>query len=75
MLKTLYDIRFFFFVVNFEEYHSNITLKTIHAMKYLMEKSNGSVINLPQFVMKTDDDIYLNIPNLVQMLRNIPQLK
>ena len=44
-------------------------------MKYLIEKSNGSVINLPQFVMKTDDDIYLNIPNLVQMLRNIPQLK
>ena len=39
-------------------------------MKYLIEKSNGSMSNLPEYIMKTDDDIYLNIPNLIRLLSN-----
>ena len=37
-------------------------------MKYLIENANGSLSNLPKFIMKTDDDIYVNIPNLMQLL-------
>ena len=39
-------------------------------MKYLIEKANGYLQNLPEFIMKTDDDIYVNIPNLLHMLKN-----
>ena len=58
------------FLVNYEEHVNNNTLKTLHAMKYLTEKANGSMSNLPEFIMKTDDDIYVNIPNLLHMLGN-----
>ena len=55
-------------LVNYEEHANNNTLKTLHAMKYLMENANENLSNLPKFIMKTDDDIYVNIPNLMQLL-------
>ena len=59
----------YLFLVNYEEHANNNTLKTLHAMKYLMKNANGSLSNLPKFIMKTDDDIYVNIPNLMQLLK------
>ena len=56
--------------MNYEEHANNNTLKTLHAMKYLMENANGSMSNLPKYIMKTDDDIYVNIPNLLDLMTN-----
>ena len=39
-------------------------------MKYLMENANGSMSNLPKYIMKADDDIYVNIPNLLDLMTN-----
>ena len=61
---------FFLSVVNYEEHANNNTLKTLHAMKYLMENANGSMSNLPKYIMKADDDIYVNIPNLLDLMTN-----
>ena len=54
--------------MNYVEHANNNTLKTLHAMKYLMENANGSMSKLPKFIMKTDDDIYVNLPNLLKLL-------
>ena len=56
--------------MNYDEHANNNTLKTLHAMKYLMEHANGNISNLPKFIMKTDDDIYVNIANLLHLLTN-----
>ena len=58
------------FAVNYEEHANNNTLKTIYAMKYLMENANGTMSNLPEFIMKTDDDVYVNIHSLMHLLTN-----
>ena len=59
-----------YFQVNYIEHANNNTLKTLHAMKYLMENANGSMSKLPKFIMKTDDDIYVNLPNLLKLVKN-----
>ena len=61
-------MKFIFITVNFEEHANNNTLKTLHALKYLIQGANGSILNLPEFVMKTDDDIYVNLPNIMRIL-------
>ena len=63
-------IQMYFSAVDYEEHANNNTLKTIHAMKYLIANSKDSLMNLPKFIMKTDDDIYLNVPNLMDKLGN-----
>ena len=35
-----------------------------------MENANGSMSKLPKFIMKTDDDIYVNLPNLLKLVKN-----
>ena len=61
-------IKMYFSAVDYEEHANNNTLKTIHAMKYLIANSNDSLMNLPKLIMKTDDDIYVNLPNIMRIL-------
>ncbi|KAK3597982.1 hypothetical protein CHS0354_042333 [Potamilus streckersoni] len=53
-----------FLMENFIDSYSNLTLKTIMSFKYAAN-------NCPnvKFVMKTDDDMYVNVPFLLELLR------
>ncbi|KAL3886594.1 hypothetical protein ACJMK2_026578 [Sinanodonta woodiana] len=53
-----------FLMENFVDAYSNLTLKTIMSFKY-------AVNNCPnvKFVLKTDDDMYVNVPDLLALLR------
>lgn len=46
-------------VEDFMDTYNNLTLKTLFMLKYV-QQSNCT----PRFVMKVDDDIYLNLKNL-----------
>jgi hypothetical protein len=52
--------------VDYIEHANNNTLKTILALKYIFSLNWDG--HYPEFVMKTDDDIYLNIPLLSEVL-------
>jgi hypothetical protein len=52
--------------VDYVEHANNNTLKTLHAFKYILNMNWNN--NFPEFVMKTDDDVYLNLPMLNQIL-------
>ena len=48
--------------MDYIEHANNNTLKTILALKYIFSLDWEG--HYPEFVMKTDDDIYLNVPLL-----------
>ncbi|XP_013793716.2 beta-1,3-galactosyltransferase 5-like, partial [Limulus polyphemus] len=48
---------------NFLDTYRNLTLKSVMLLKWVSEYCQNV-----QFVMKTDDDMYINIPNLLKML-------
>ena len=52
--------------VDYIEHANNNTLKTVLALKYVFSLDWDG--HYPEFVMKTDDDIYLNVPLLSQIL-------
>ena len=52
--------------VDYIEHANNNTLKTVLALKYVFSLDWDG--HYPVFVMKTDDDIYLNVPLLSQIL-------
>ena len=52
--------------VDYIEHANNNTLKTLNAFKYILNLDWNK--NFPEFVMKTDDDVYLNLPMLGQIL-------
>ena len=63
----------FCFSVNIMEIHSNNTLKTlavVHWLIKLAQRRGGEVESVTKFLMKADDDVYINIPSLIADLRN-----
>ncbi|CAH2084334.1 unnamed protein product [Euphydryas editha] len=50
----------------FIDSYNNLTLKSIMMLKWVTNNCNESV----RYILKTDDDMYVNVPQLVQNLRN-----
>ncbi|XP_072937738.1 uncharacterized protein [Epargyreus clarus] len=50
----------------FVDSYNNLTLKSIMMLKWVTNNCNESV----RYILKTDDDMYVNVPNLVSNLRN-----
>ena len=50
---------------NFEDSYGNLTVKTIMAFKWASTKCTQA-----RFVMKADDDVYVNIPGVFAKIRN-----
>ena len=46
---------------NYLEHYNNNTLKQLFALQYL-KKSFKSIENLPDYIFRADDDIFINIP-------------
>ncbi|CAH2056547.1 unnamed protein product, partial [Iphiclides podalirius] len=49
----------------FVDSYNNLTLKSIMMLKWVTNNCNESV----RYILKTDDDMYINVPNLVSTLR------
>ncbi|CAC5371968.1 B3GALT1 [Mytilus coruscus] len=49
---------------NFKDSYSNLTLKTIMGFQWTVRHCKNA-----KFVMKTDDDMYVNIPGLIQVIK------
>ncbi|CAB3237369.1 unnamed protein product [Arctia plantaginis] len=50
----------------FIDSYNNLTLKSIMMLKWITNNCNDSV----RYILKTDDDMYINVPNLIENLRN-----
>ncbi|RVE49721.1 hypothetical protein evm_005591 [Chilo suppressalis] len=50
----------------FIDSYNNLTLKSIMMLKWITNRCNESV----RYILKTDDDMYINVPNLVLNLKN-----
>ncbi len=48
-----------------QDTYLNLTLKTVMGLKW-----TAKFCNVAEFVMKTDDDIFVNVPLLLDALRN-----
>ncbi|KAG6451560.1 uncharacterized protein LOC115444507 isoform X2 [Manduca sexta] len=51
---------------DFIDSYNNLTLKSIMMLKWITHKCDDIV----RYILKTDDDMYINVPNLVENLRN-----
>ncbi len=51
------------------EHYNNLTMKTVFTLKFFLNASNFDG-NPPYFLMKIDDDAYLNVPQLVKVLKD-----
>jgi hypothetical protein len=59
--------------VDYIEHANNNTLKTLLALKYIFSVDwNG---HYPEYVMKSDDDVYINIPLLSKILFDSNEFK
>ena len=58
--------------VDYFEHANNNTLKTLHTFKYILNIDWNGLY--PDFVMKTDDDIYINLPLLDELIFSDPDL-
>ena len=58
--------------VDYFEHANNNTLKTLHTFKYILNIDWNGLY--PDFVMKTDDDIYLHLPLLDELIFGDPDL-
>ncbi|XP_045508224.1 uncharacterized protein LOC123704022 [Colias croceus] len=50
----------------FIDSYNNLTLKSIMMLKWVTNNCNESV----RYILKTDDDMYINVPNLISNLQN-----
>lgn len=50
----------------FIDSYNNLTLKSIMMLKWVTNNCKESV----RYILKTDDDMYVNVPNLIQNLKN-----
>ncbi|XP_022817233.1 uncharacterized protein LOC111350046 [Spodoptera litura] len=53
----------------FIDSYSNLTLKSIMLLKWITSNCNNSV----RYILKSDDDMYINVPNLMDILKNKSQ--
>ena len=52
---------------NFYDSYANMTLKSLLGLKFLVE-----FCNFPRFLIKSDDDMFLNLPGILNFLQEIP---
>lgn len=59
-------------VVDLIDHYNNLTLKTMHMLKYFLNCSNfveqNDTKNCPKLLFKSDDDTFVNLPRLSQVL-------
>ena len=59
--------------VDMVDHYNNLTLKSVFTLKFFLNESN--FYDPPPFhIMKIDNDVYLNVPQLVKLLKD-PKLK
>merc|ERR1711953_115436 len=59
--------------VDMVDHYNNLTLKSVFSLKFFLNESN--FYDPPPFhIMKIDNDVYLNVPQLVKLLKD-PKLK
>ena len=58
-------------MVDLVDHYNNLTLKTMHMLKFFNEPQNFNG-SLPNILIKVDDDVYLNLPLLMKQLSADP---
>ena len=58
-------------MVDLVEHYNNLTLKTMHMLKFFNEPKNFNG-SQPEILIKVDDDIFLNLPLLMKQLSEDP---
>ena len=53
---------------DFVENLLNNTLKQLHAINYLYRTFSGGIYELPQYIFRMDDDVFINIPRIANLL-------
>ena len=56
-----------------EEHYNNLTLKTLFTLKYFLNTSNF-IATPPKYLMKVDDDTFVNVPRLWNLLESDKKL-
>ena len=56
------------------DHYNNLTLKSVMMLKFFANESNFHDSLPPYYLMKTDDDSYVNVPQLLQLL-HVEKLK
>ena len=51
---------------DFEDHYNNITLKSVHIVKYLLD--HPTLSKSLKYVLMTDDDSFVNVPKLYEEL-------
>lgn len=57
-------------VEDFIDTYNNLTVKTLMLLKWVKNNCNDVT-----YIMKTDDDVYINMNNLIQLIDSIPENK
>ena len=53
------------------DHYNNLTLKSVFTLKFFLNTSNFDTTSVPPFyLMKVDNDVYLNVPQLVRLLED-----
>ena len=56
-----------------EEHYNNLTLKSLFTLKYFLNTSNF-IATPPKYLMKVDDDTFVNVPRLWNLLESDKKL-
>lgn len=57
-------------VEDFIDTYNNLTVKTLMLLKWVKNNCNNT-----SYIMKTDDDVYINMNNLIQLIDSLPEHK
>ena len=52
------------------DHYNNLTLKSVFTLKFFLNTSNFDADTVPYYLMKVDNDVYLNVPQLVRLLED-----
>ena len=55
---------------DFVESLLNNTLKQLHAIHYLYKTFSGGIYQLPEYIFRMDDDVFVNVPRIANLLRD-----
>ena len=63
---------------DFVDSYANLSLKTLAALRWSLERCASRLLAAPPlsspfFVMKTDDDVFVNVPNVVRFVTDLVQ--
>ena len=52
------------------DHYNNLTLKSVFTLKFFLNESNFEDSKAPFYLMKVDNDVYLNVPQLLRLLED-----